>query len=111
MSIADGVPQRDKCLNGPDKARARRAGSGPGFDAPRGGSDHAQRVCQGRTLTVICLQVIAALSVSLGSMVVGFASGYTAPALASMERNNETMSFTVSEEEVSVSFKCESNTR
>ena len=46
-------------------------------------------------------QVMAALSVSLGSMVVGFASGYTAPALASMERNNETMDFIVSKEEVS----------
>ena len=37
------------------------------------------------------LQVMAALSVSLGSMVVGFASAYTSPALVSMAEPNSTV--------------------
>ena len=37
------------------------------------------------------LQVTAALSVSLGSMVVGFASAYTSPALVSMAEPNSTV--------------------
>lgn len=37
------------------------------------------------------LQVMAALSVSLGSMIVGFASAYTSPALESMDAANSTV--------------------
>uniref|UniRef100_A0A1B6E2N3 Major facilitator superfamily (MFS) profile domain-containing protein n=1 Tax=Clastoptera arizonana TaxID=38151 RepID=A0A1B6E2N3_9HEMI len=36
-------------------------------------------------------QVLAAISVSLGSMVIGFASAYTSPALASMAKPNSTL--------------------
>ncbi|XP_034173018.2 trehalose transporter 1 isoform X1 [Osmia lignaria lignaria] len=42
-------------------------------------------------------QVLAALSVSLGSMVVGYASSYTSPGLVSMQ-NNATTSFEVTKE-------------
>lgn len=40
----------------------------------------------------LCLifQILAALSVSLGSLVVGFSSAYTSPALVSMENRNVT---------------------
>lgn len=48
-------------------------------------------------------QVLAALSVSMGSMVVGFASAYTSPALVSMTNSNLT-SFEISKQEVSISF-------
>ena len=37
-------------------------------------------------------QVLAALSVSLGSMVVGYASSYTSPGLVSMQNNATTRS-------------------
>jgi len=48
----------------------------------------------------IYLQVLAALSVSLGSLVVGFASAYTSPALVSM--TNQTLtSFEVTPQAVS----------
>jgi facilitated trehalose transporter len=39
-------------------------------------------------------QVMAAISVSLGSMIVGFASGYTAPALVKMQEDNSTLTIT-----------------
>ncbi|KAJ9593350.1 hypothetical protein L9F63_015054, partial [Diploptera punctata] len=42
-------------------------------------------------------QVLAAISVSLGSMVVGFASAYTSPALASMAKMNGTVQPTTQE--------------
>ncbi|XP_076658649.1 trehalose transporter 1 isoform X2 [Halictus rubicundus] len=42
-------------------------------------------------------QVLAALSVSLGSMVVGYSSGYTSPALVSM-RDNATSTFEVTDQ-------------
>ena len=42
-------------------------------------------------------QVVAALSVSMGSMVVGYASSFTSPGLVSM-RNNATSSFDVTKE-------------
>lgn len=45
------------------------------------------------------LQVLAALSVSMGSMVVGFSSAYTSPALVSMRDRNQT-NFDVSDQEV-----------
>ncbi|EAT32796.1 AAEL014972-PA [Aedes aegypti] len=45
-------------------------------------------------------QVLAALSVSLGSMVVGFSSAYTSPALVSMKDRNIT-SFEVTDQSVS----------
>lgn len=45
-------------------------------------------------------QILAALSVSIGSMVVGFASAYTSPALVSMT-DNTTTPFEVTEQEVS----------
>lgn len=48
----------------------------------------------------IYTQVLAALSVSLGSMVVGFSSAYTSPALVSMTNPNIT-SFTVTPQEAS----------
>lgn len=44
-------------------------------------------------------QVLAALSVSLGSMVVGFSSAYTSPALVSMTDRNVT-SFDITDSEV-----------
>lgn len=42
---------------------------------------------------------MAALAVSLGSMVVGFSSGYTSPALPSMKDGNIT-DFVVTDQEV-----------
>lgn len=45
----------------------------------------------------VASQVLAALSVSLGSMVVGFASAYTSPALVSM-RDNATATFEVTDQ-------------
>ncbi|CAD7078271.1 unnamed protein product [Hermetia illucens] len=48
----------------------------------------------------IYTQVLAALSVSLGSMVVGFSSAYTSPALVSMQDRNIT-SFDITEQEAS----------
>lgn len=45
-------------------------------------------------------QILAALSVSIGSMVVGFSSAYTSPALVSMT-DNTTTPFEVTEQEVS----------
>lgn len=45
-------------------------------------------------------QILAALSVSIGSMVVGFSSAYTSPALVSMT-DNSTTPFEVTEQEVS----------
>lgn len=45
-------------------------------------------------------QVLAALSVSLGSMVVGYSSSYTSPGLVSM-RDNSTATFEVTKEIVS----------
>lgn len=47
----------------------------------------------------IITQVLAAVSVSIGSMAVGFSAGYTSPALASMASDNAT--FSVTEEEKS----------
>jgi facilitated trehalose transporter len=46
-------------------------------------------------------QVLAAIAVSMGSMVVGFSSAYTSPALVSM-RNTTITSFEVTEQEVSL---------
>jgi hypothetical protein len=48
---------------------------------------------------VLMLQVLAAISVSLGSMIVGFSSGYTSPALVKMQEDNSTL--TISPQEVS----------
>lgn len=45
-------------------------------------------------------KVLAALSVSLGSLVVGFSSGYTSPALPSM-MDPEYKAFNITEQEVS----------
>jgi hypothetical protein len=45
---------------------------------------------------------MAAISVSLGSMIVGFASGYTAPALVKMQEDNSTL--TITPDDVSNSF-------
>ncbi|KAF4532171.1 hypothetical protein B566_EDAN002233 [Ephemera danica] len=39
-------------------------------------------------------QVLAAVSVSLGSMIVGFSSGYTSPALVKMQEDNSTITIT-----------------
>lgn len=47
--------------------------------------------------------MLAALTVSLGSMVVGFSSAYTSPALVSMQDRNIT-SFDISDQEVSGKF-------
>ena len=53
-------------------------------------------------LLLFCLfQILAAIAVSMGSMVVGFSSAYTSPALVSMRDPNIT-SFEVTEQEVSV---------
>lgn len=49
-------------------------------------------------------QVLAALSVSLGSLVVGFISAYTSPALVSMTNPNIT-DFTVTPQAVSTKIK------
>ncbi|KAG8228525.1 hypothetical protein J437_LFUL008982 [Ladona fulva] len=43
-------------------------------------------------------QVLAALSVSLGSMIIGFSSAYTSPALASMTEKGSTLQVTEQEE-------------
>jgi len=48
------------------------------------------------------IQILASLTVSLCSMVVGFASAYTSPALPSMNRPGSPLS--VTEEEVSTHF-------
>lgn len=50
----------------------------------------------------MCSQIMAALAVSLGSMTVGFSSGYTSPALPSMKDRNIT-DFPVTDSEVSCS--------
>lgn len=50
------------------------------------------------------MQVLAALSVSLGSLVVGFSSGYTSPALPSM-RDPEQKAFDITVQEVSAKLK------
>lgn len=50
------------------------------------------------------IQILASLTVSLCSMVVGFASAYTSPALPSM--NSPGSVLTVSEEEVSTYYTC-----
>lgn len=50
--------------------------------------------------TVYWFQILAAIAVSMGSMVVGFSSAYTSPALVSMRDTNIT-SFEVTEQEVS----------
>jgi len=42
----------------------------------------------------IITQILAAISVSMGSMAVGFTAGWTSPALASMERPNSTLHLT-----------------
>lgn len=47
----------------------------------------------------VIFQILAALSVSLGSLVVGFSSAYTSPALVSMEDRNVT-SFEVTPQSV-----------
>lgn len=52
---------------------------------------------------IFYLQVLAAFSVSLGSLVVGFASAYTSPALVSMTDRNIT-SFEVTPQDVSFSL-------
>lgn len=52
-----------------------------------------------KTIIFLKFQVLAALSVSLGSMVVGFSSAYTSPALVSMQDRNIT-SFDITEQEV-----------
>lgn len=44
---------------------------------------------------------MAAIAVSLGSLIVGFSSGYTSPALPSMKEANTT-SFTLNESQVSL---------
>lgn len=49
---------------------------------------------------LLCKQVLAAISVSLGSMVVGYSQGYTSPALVSMNATDSTL--TVSTQEVSL---------
>ncbi|XP_065334432.1 facilitated trehalose transporter Tret1-like isoform X1 [Cloeon dipterum] len=49
-------------------------------------------------------QVMAAISVSLGSMIVGFASGYTAPALVKMQEDNATLTITTEDESWIVSL-------
>lgn len=43
---------------------------------------------------IIYQQVLAALAVSLGSLVVGFSSGYTSPALVTMTSENNTFGVT-----------------
>ena len=48
----------------------------------------------------VSFQILAAIAVSMGSMVVGFSSAYTSPALVSMRDTNIT-SFEVTEQEVS----------
>lgn len=52
-------------------------------------------------------QVIAALAVSLGSLVVGFSSGYTSPALPSMKDPTQ-INFEVTEYSVSLEKKIKS---
>lgn len=49
------------------------------------------------TLTDLVPQVLAAISVSLGSMVVGYAQGYTSPALVSMNATDSTLRVTLQE--------------
>ncbi|CAL4145443.1 unnamed protein product [Meganyctiphanes norvegica] len=46
----------------------------------------------------ILTQVLAAISVSIGSMGVGFSAGYTSPAIPSLKADNSTFSITVEEE-------------
>ncbi|XP_075238550.1 facilitated trehalose transporter Tret1-like isoform X2 [Lycorma delicatula] len=55
---------------------------------------HPQKI----TLISILPQLLAAISVSLGSMVVGFSSGYTSPALVSMGSNSSSIHVTETEE-------------
>ncbi|XP_022183985.1 facilitated trehalose transporter Tret1 isoform X2 [Nilaparvata lugens] len=50
------------------------------------------------SLAAIMPQVLAAVSVSLGSMVVGFSSAYTSPAIASMNSNASSLHVTPQEE-------------
>lgn len=52
----------------------------------------------------ICSQILAALSVSLCSLQIGYASSYTSPALVSM-RDNATASFEVTSQMVSTCFE------
>lgn len=58
------------------------------------------KLLTGSFLFSFCVKVLAALSVSLGSMVVGFSSAYTSPALVSMKDRNIT-SFEVTDQSVS----------
>lgn len=46
----------------------------------------------------IITQVLAAISVSMGSMAVGFTAGWTSPALASMQEANSTLNITAEQE-------------
>lgn len=46
-------------------------------------------LCKSNRSPLIYFQVLAALSVSLGSMVVGYASSYTSPALVSMSKDED----------------------
>lgn len=43
---------------------------------------------------------MAAIAVSLGSMIVGFSSGYTSPALPSMKEGGNSTSFTMTDDQV-----------
>lgn len=54
-----------------------------------------------KVVSVIKLQVLAAVAVSMGSMIVGFSSAYTSPALASMEDSKD---IEINEEQVNCKF-------
>ncbi|XP_059483953.1 facilitated trehalose transporter Tret1 isoform X2 [Neocloeon triangulifer] len=60
--------------------------------------------CEGPKPKCTYSQVMAAISVSLGSMIVGFASGYTAPALVKMQEDNSTLTVTPEDESWIVSL-------
>lgn len=47
------------------------------------------------------LKILAALTLSLGSLVVGYSTSYTSPALVSMQSNETEMTFEVTKQMVS----------
>lgn len=49
------------------------------------------------------LQLLSAFAVSMGSLIVGFSSGYTSPALPSMTNVNGTSFLEINDEEVNLS--------
>jgi hypothetical protein len=90
-------PQKGKVKKSPCsqlRGRSHRVGCRviPGVETKTKVPNTASRtLCYLRQHCFCLLQVMAALSVSLGSMIVGFASAYTSPALESMDAANSTV--------------------